>query len=133
MNSSNETTHVEQALPPFHEIEKNIIIAIILTLITFGIYYFFWQAHQMRAWNRLLGYEKYNFWKWLLLTLITLGLYHLYHEYLMGTDMLEIQQKFGRPLSTALPIISVLLAVLGFPIISDAIQQHELHRLYRQF
>lgn len=44
--------------------------------------------------------------------------------------MLEIQQMYGKPLNTALPVISVILAILAFPIISDAMQQHELHRLY---
>ena len=84
----------------------------------------------MRAWNQLLGFQKYGFWKWLILSILTLGLYHIYHEYIMGADMLEIQQRFNKPLSNGLPLISVLLAVFGVPIISDAIQQYELHRLY---
>lgn len=124
------SANLEPKLPPFQAVHKNILFAILLTFLTFGIYYFFWQAHQMRAWNQLLGFQKYGFWKWLILSILTLGLYHIYHEYIMGADMLEIQQRFNKPLSNGLPLISVLLAVFGVPIISDAIQQYELHRLY---
>ena len=117
-------------LPPYESVERNIVVAILLTIITFGIYYLFWQAHQMRCWNKLLGRDKYNFWLWFLLTICTFGLYHIYHEWVMGSDMMEIQQKYGKPVNSGLPIVSVLLAVIGIPFVADAIQHNELHRLY---
>jgi hypothetical protein len=120
----------QPTLPPFEQVEKNIVISVILCFITFGIYNLFWQAHQIRVWNKLLGWEKYSFWKWFLLTIITFGLYHIYHEYLMGQDMVFIQRKLGTHVSDHLPLVSVVLAIFATPFVADAIQQYELHRLY---
>ncbi len=117
-------------MPRFEEVEKNIVLCVILSFITFGIYNLFWQAPQMRVWNKLLGFEKYSFWKWFLLSVITIGLYHIYHEYLMGDDLVKIQRRFGFEPNTILPVLSVGLAVMALPIIADAIQQYELHKLY---
>ena len=119
-----------RTLPPIEEVEKNILLAVIFTIITLGIYYLFWQNHQMKAWNRLLGREKFNFWKWFVLSIFTFGLYHVYHEYVMGQDMIEIQKLYNKPVSPNLPLVSVLLAIFGVPFIADAIQQYELHKLY---
>ncbi|MGE3973195.1 MAG: DUF4234 domain-containing protein [Bdellovibrionales bacterium] len=117
-------------LPRFEEVEKNIVLCVFLSFITFGIYNLFWQAHQIRVWNQLLGYPKYGFWKWFFLSLFTFGLYHIYHEYIMGDDMVKIQKKFGHEPNNLLPVLSVGLAVMALPIIADAIQQYELHKLY---
>ena len=121
---------VSVQLPPFEQVEKNIVVCVILSFVTFGIYNLFWQAHQIRVWNKLLGWEKYGFWKWLLLTIVTFGLYHIYHEYLMGQDMVVVQRRLGVAVAEQLPLISVLLAALAIPFVADAIQQHELHKLY---
>lgn len=117
-------------LPPFEQVEKNIVLCVILSFLTFGLYNLFWQAHQMRVWNQLLGWQKYGFWKWLLLSLVTFGLYHIYHEYLMGQDLVYVQRRLGFQVAEHLPLISVLLAALAIPFVADAIQQHELHKLY---
>jgi hypothetical protein len=127
MKSQSATT---VQLPPFEQVEKNIVVCVILSFVTLGLYNLFWQAHQIRVWNKLLGWEKYGFWKWLLLTLVTFGLYHIYHEYLMGQDMVLIQRRLGGHVSENLPLISVVLAALAVPFVADAIQQHELHKLY---
>ena len=65
-----------------------------------------------------------------MLSIITFGLYHIYHEYVMGQDMVDIQHLYNRPMSPNLPLISVLLAIFAVPFIADAIQQYELHKLY---
>jgi hypothetical protein len=126
---STQTSH-RTLLPPFEQVEKNIVLAVVLSFFTFGIYNLFWQAHQMRVWNKLLGWEKYSFWRWFLLSLITFGFYHIYHEYLMGTDLVLIQRRLGADVSEQLPLISVVLAAVAVPFVADAIQQYELHRLY---
>ncbi len=117
-------------LPPYEEIHKDIVFAIVLSVLTFGIYYFFWQAHQMRAMNRLLNTSKYGFWKWFFLSILTFGLYHLYYEYVMGSDLVLIQKKYSREQNENLPMICLLLGFFGLVIVADAIQQYELHKLY---
>jgi len=120
------------SLPPFEQVEKNIALSIIFSIITFGFYNLFWQSDQMKTWNYILGYDKYNFWKWLLLCIVTFGFYHIYYEYQMGEDMVAFQKKLNRPVTDVLPIVCVLLAIFALPMIADAVQQYELHKLYNR-
>lgn len=48
----------------------------------------------------------------------------------MGQDMVTIQRRLGVNVAEQLPLISVVLAALAIPFVADAIQQHELHKLY---
>lgn len=109
---------------------SGIVADILLSLITCGIYGLFWQARQMRALNHLLREERFSFIKWLLLTLITCGIYHIYYEYLMGQAIMEVQRRMGRPVSSDLPLLSVLLAIFGFSIAADAVQQNEINKFF---
>jgi hypothetical protein len=108
---------------------SNIAVDILLTLLTCGIYNFFWQARQMRVVNALLGQERFRFWSWLLLTLITCGIYHIYHEYVMGQAITEVQRDAGKDVDN-LALISLLLSAIGLWIVTDAVQQHEINRLF---
>ncbi|RUM89712.1 MAG: hypothetical protein DSZ24_00520 [Thermodesulfatator sp.] len=112
------------------EYRKGIASSIVLTLLTCGIYNFFWQNHQIKTINLLLGRNVLSFWRWFFLTLITCGLYHIYHEYLTGKYIVEIQSKIGKyPLSNNLPLIALILSILGLPFITDAIEQKELNEI----
>lgn len=109
---------------------SNIALDIILSIITCGIYWFFWQARQMRALNHLLQEKKYNFLLWFVLTIITCFLFHIYYEYYMAQGVVEAQKKYGKALSNDLPVLSIILAILGLHIITDAIQQNEINKLF---
>jgi hypothetical protein len=109
---------------------SSIVKDIILSIITCGIYYLFWQAREMGAVNYLLEEGKYNFWKWFLLTIITCGIYHIYYEYILAQSIMEVQGRLGRPVSNNLHILSVVLAIFGLNIVADAIQQDEINRLF---
>jgi hypothetical protein len=109
---------------------SSIVKDIILSIITCGLYYLFWQAREMRAINYLIEEEKYNFWKWLLLTIITCNIYHIYYEYIFAQSIMGAQRKFGRPVSNNLHILSVIVAILGLSIVADAIQQDEINKLF---
>jgi hypothetical protein len=105
---------------------RSIAVSLILTLVTCGLYNFYWQYRQMLATNEMLQRDKYRFLPWLLFTLITCGLYHVYHEYRMSTDIAEV---LGRdPRSDGL--IAVLLSVLGLSFVIDAIQQSHINAHY---
>ena len=112
------------------EATSNIAVDVILSVITCGIYNFFWQARQMRVVNVLLGEERFGFWMWFLLTLVTCGLYHIYHEYVMGQSITQVQRRFEKEASDNLSLISLLLSVFGLTIVTDAIQQHEINALF---
>jgi hypothetical protein len=109
---------------------SSIVKNIILSIITCGIYYLFWQAREMRAVNYLIEEEKYNFWKWFFLTIITCNIYHIYYEYIFAQSIMEVQRKLCRPISSNLHILSVILAIIGLSIVADAIQQDEINGLF---
>jgi len=102
----------------------------LLTLITCGIYYFFWQYKQMRALNGWLGREEFDFLVWLLLSLVTCGIFAVYYEYKMALGINDVQEKIGQRVNGDLGMLSVLLAIFGFGIASVAIQQMEINRFY---
>ncbi len=109
---------------------KSIAAGIVLTLLTCGIYNLFWQNHQIKTINFFLGREELSFWRWFFFTLLTCGLYHIYHEYLMGKYILEIQYKVGKPApSLHLPVIALILSLVGLPLVADAIEQKELNEI----
>src|SRR5687767_134718 len=104
----------------------NIVLSLVLTLVTCGLYNLYWQHRQMLAVNDLLGETKYQFWPWLLFTLVTLGLYHVYHEYRMSEDI----ARLTRPEQKHDGLIAILLTVFGLPFVADAIQQSYINAYF---
>ena len=119
--------------PPISESEAVVGIGfgIILSLITCGFYLFFWQSRQFKVLNAWLGRKEFSFLAWFFLGMITCGIYMIYYEYKMANAILEIQRKLGRSENSQLPILCLVLSVLGFSIVSMAIQQEEINNLYR--
>ena len=115
---------------PRKEAEKNIALALVLTLLTLGIYGAFWNYSEMRTLNGLLGREEFSFWKWLFFTLLTFGIYHVYYEYKMGLGVIEIQEKFGMPVDRNFPMICLGLSIFGLTLAADALQQNEINKIY---
>jgi len=103
---------------------RNIVVDILFTLITCGLYNMYIQYLQIQAINDMLQVERYNFLHWILFTFLTCGLYHIYHEYRKGQD---IGNCTG---SKDLHVVSLVLTILGLGIVSDAIQQSEINRYY---
>lgn len=82
----------------------------------------------MEICNQLIGGEEFSFWPWLFLTFITCGLYHIYYQYKMGMVIVDIQRNKNANVFENLPIISILVTVLGFPMIVDCVHQAELNK-----
>ena len=109
---------------------SNIALDIILSIITCGIYWFFWQARQMRALNYLLKEQRFSFLLWFLVSLVTCFLFSVYYEYIMAQAIVEIQKKGGKAPSNDLPVLSLVLSLFGLHVIADAIQQHEINKFF---
>ena len=107
----------------------SIPIYLVTTILTFGLFNFYWNYCQMRACNELLGRDQFSFGLWLLLCIITCGFYHLYYQYMMGAAINEIQHSNRLPVAKDLPIISVFAAFFGFGIVADCIHQHEINKI----
>jgi hypothetical protein len=124
-----------EPLPPIADPQSasytsNIALDVVLSFITCGIYYFFWQARQFRAVNHLLGQERYKFGLWFILTLVTCGLYNIYYEYYFAQGLTEAQEKHGRQKSKDLPVLSLILTIIGLGVVADAIQQSEINKFF---
>jgi len=105
---------------------RNIGLDLVLTVLTCGLFNIYVQYKQMQALNYLLGKPKYEFVSWALLCAITCGLYHIYHEYRKSSD-LAILLKDTNSLE---PIITIVLTVMAFSIVADAIQQYHINRYF---
>ncbi len=105
-------------------------IGLILSLITCGIYYLFWQYKQMQVLNSFLQRNEFDFMTWLLLSIITCGLFAIYYEYKMAKGINTVQHMIGQRVNEDLALLSVILAVLGVGIASVAIQQMDINNFY---
>jgi len=105
---------------------RNIAMDIVLTLLTCGFFNLYLQYRQVLAINAMIKEQKYSFGKWFLFTIITCGIYHFYHEYRKTQD---ICLSIGKEKSDD-PVIHVLLAVFGFSIVVDALQQVEINKYF---
>lgn len=108
--------------------ERNIVLAIVLSIITCGIYGIYWfivmtddvnRANQDP--NATSGGMAFLF------TIITCGIYGLYWYYKMGKSLYEAGQKTGRPISDN-SILYLILGLFGFGIISYALIQSDLNK-----
>ncbi len=109
---------------------RSIVLGIIFSLLTCGIYSLYWEYKQMATLNAWLGRTEYRFGFWLLLCILTCGIFALYYEYKMAVGVNEVQANNGLNVSNSLAVICVLLAIFGIGIASLAIQQWEINKFY---
>jgi hypothetical protein len=48
----------------------------------------------------------------------------------MGRTITEVQRQLGKEPNDNLPLISLLLSVIGLPIVTDAVQQHDINGFF---
>ena len=112
--------------------ERNIVVAIILSLVTCGIYSIYWfivmtddvnRANQDP--NATSGGMAFLF------TLITCGIYGIYWYYKMGKSLYEAGQKSGIQINDN-SILYLILGLFGFGIVSYALIQADLNKFATQ-
>jgi hypothetical protein len=111
---------------------SNIVLDIVLTFVTCGIYGLVWQARMFRVANGFLGEDRFNFWMYFLLSIVTFGIYGIYVQYLFGKALPEIQAKQGAKVNDSLPTLALILSVVGLQIVAMAIEQNEINLLYER-
>lgn len=107
----------------------DIVLGIIFSVITCGIYNIFWNKLQFEAMNTLLGREEYNFWLWFGVCIITCGLFHIYYQYKLGTDLDNFLRSRGGTAQTQFGVLGLVLSLFGMSIIADAIFQQEFNKM----
>ena len=125
---------MEDFSSPFSSLEvqpfkSNIAKDIIVTILTCGLYNLFWKYRQMQIPTFIEGEERFSCLKWFIFIILTCGLYNFYHEYLMGCEIVILQEKCGVSRNEGLPAISIILCVIALGIITDAIQQKEINMI----
>ena len=118
---------------PQEEAKRNIPFAIIMTILTCGIYDLYWNAQQMKTLNAFLRRNEFSFGKWLIFSLLTCGIYHVFYEYRMSQAIIELQKKLGRHVDPNLPLLAILLSLFGLSIVMDAIHQNEINEIFDHF
>jgi hypothetical protein len=116
--------------PPRENAEVGIPLAIVLWLVTCGIYGLVWQNKIFETTNQLLGEDKFSFWPWLGLSIITCGIYNFYAQYQLGEALNQALIKEGRPPNTSLSALALILSIFGLLVIVHAIEQAEINKLY---
>ena len=103
--------------------------SILLTLITCGIYMFYWHSKQMKMLNAWLGRDEFSFWKWFFFSIFTVGIYAFYTEARMANGINKVRANNEMWVDASLPVVCILLA-MGFGIASIAIRQEQINEIY---
>lgn len=106
--------------------ERNIVVCILLTIITCGIYGIYWfivmtdEASRINDSNMSGGMA-------LLLTLVTCGLYSFYWYYRMGKELYSAGEKRGVTISDN-SVIYLLLGIFGLGIVNYCMIQNDINK-----
>ena len=108
--------------------KRNVVVTILLTIFTCGIYYLFSIYQTSKDLNDVNGSYMNNPAIDLLLSIVTCGIYTIYWYYKIGRQIETIQYDLGLR-SNSISILTMILSIFGFGIISIAIVQSEINRL----
>ncbi len=106
--------------------QRNIAVAIILSIVTCGIYSIYWFIVLSDDVGRANNNPNISGGIAFLLNLVTCGIYGIYWSYKMGKEMYAANQKAGIA-SSDNSILYLILSLFGFQIITWAILQNELN------
>ena len=107
--------------------KRDIAIAIILSIVTCGIYGIYWFIVMTEDVNTLTDDHKTSGGLAFVLTLITCGIYGYYWAYMMGKRIYEYQQAKGEVASDN-SVLYLVLQLFGLGIVDYALIQSELNK-----
>ena len=107
---------------------RSIPIAIILSIVTFGIYGLYWLNSLANDINTLTHQEQPSGFKVLVLTIITLGFYELYWLYKVGVRLSNFQAYQGEMVDSYRALVYLLLGIFGLNIVARALIQNDLNK-----
>jgi len=126
-NTYRESTSYEYSGAPVQN--RNIVLCIILSIITCGIYGIYWQIVLVNDFN-IVTEEPHETSGGMvfLFSLITCGIYQLYWMYKAGNRMDVLKVRLGRERESR-GIVYLLLSLFGLSIVSYALIQNELNNI----
>lgn len=109
----------------------NIPLYLILSLLTCGLWYFYWLYKQMEILEELDREASYSFLFFAVLSIVTCGLYTIYYYYKVSSAIIRLQNERGHFVEQNLPVISIILVVCGLAFVATSIHQSKLNELLR--
>jgi len=111
-----------------YEIERrSVALAIILSIITCGIYFYYWLHRIMDTLYRANGRPSTAGMD-IVLTIITCGIYGIYLMYKAGKLEAELYAKLGLGIKDD-SLVYLLITIFGFSVIAYAILQNNINQL----
>ena len=107
--------------------ERNIVVAIILSIVTCGIYGIIWFITLTDDTNTLAGSDGTTGAIAFLLTLVTCGIYGFYWAYKLGEKIDKIKTDNGEAAGNN-AILFLVLQIFGLGIVNYCIAQGELNK-----
>lgn len=108
--------------------ERNIIVQILLTVVTCGLYGIYWFITLTDDAAHAAGEADFSGGKAFLFTILTCGIYGLYWYYKMGKTLYVANQKAGLTASDN-SVLFLVLGLFGLGIVNYCIMQNELNDL----
>ena len=106
---------------------RNIVTAILLSIVTCGIYGLIWQVNLDKELNEMAGTpEQAKGWMVVVLTLITCGIYGWIWIYKMGEKVDIIKTNAGQPAGSN-TVLFLVLQICGLGIVNYCIMQNTIN------
>lgn len=124
-DSVNVNVNINQPTPMITK--RDVAIAVILSIVTCGIYGIYWMVVMTDESNRVSGDNTTSGGMALLLTIVTCGIYGIYWNYKMGKKMYEAGCKHNKTISDN-SILYLILSLVGFSIVNYCLIQSDLNK-----
>ena len=109
--------------------QKNIAVAIILSIVTCGIYSLIWYVNMVDQVNEASDNQNGTSGGMvLILTIVTCGIYGIYWFYKAGELINVAKSRRGMPVESSTPVIYLVLYIV-FSIVAYALLQYELNKI----
>ena len=108
--------------------KRDIVINIILSIITCGIYGIIWFINITDDVRLVSGDTRLSGGKAFLFTLITCGIYGFYWAYLIGKDLMQAKSKNNLPADDN-SLIYIILQICGLSIVNYCLMQNDLNSI----
>lgn len=110
--------------------QKNIVVCIILSIVTCGIYGIVWFINIVDDLNQASGnIDAQSGITTFLLTLVTCGIYGYYWAYKAGEKVNTVRQQRGLSADSNTGILYLILNIFGLSIVTYALIQSELNNV----
>ncbi len=107
--------------------KRDIVLAIVLSIVTCGIYTLYWFVVMTDDANKISEDDSTSGGVSLLLTIITCGIYGFYWNYKMGKKIYDAGQNYNKNIPDN-SILYLILSLFGFSIISYCLIQSDLNK-----